>query len=127
MSPRVSIRSAPRWLAFTPALFVFLWSTGFIGARLSAPDAEPLSFLTWRFGIVAVILAFAALEQQAAGDLGIFLGELRRLAADEGQLAFVVREQLVAHASTRGGKVVRAKLWSGSTVSRRRRPSIWTW
>lgn len=41
----------------TPVIFVFLWSTGFIGSRLSAPHAEPMSFLTWRFLIVAVLLA----------------------------------------------------------------------
>jgi drug/metabolite transporter (DMT)-like permease len=53
--------AAPVWLAFTPGLFVFLWATGFIGARLSADDAEPFSFLAIRFAIVAVILAVAAL------------------------------------------------------------------
>lgn len=40
-----------------PALFVFLWATGYIGAKLSAPYSEPLSFLTLRFAIVAAILA----------------------------------------------------------------------
>ena len=28
-------------LALTPALFVWLWSTGFIGAKLGMPYAEP--------------------------------------------------------------------------------------
>jgi len=67
----LSARSAPGWLRFTPALFVFLWSTGFIGARLSAPDAEPLSFLTWRFGIVAAILAAASLLFRAPWPRGV--------------------------------------------------------
>jgi drug/metabolite transporter (DMT)-like permease len=57
--------AAPVWLAFTPGLFVFLWATGFIGARLSADDAEPFSFLAIRFAIVAAILAVAALVFQA--------------------------------------------------------------
>ena len=48
--------SPPAWLIAAPMVFVLLWSTGFIGARLTAPDAEPLSFLVWRFGIVAVVL-----------------------------------------------------------------------
>jgi drug/metabolite transporter (DMT)-like permease len=52
---------APVWLAFAPGLFVFLWATGFIGARLSATDAEPFSFLAIRFAVVAAILAVAAL------------------------------------------------------------------
>ena len=52
--------AAPVWLAFTPGLFVFLWATGFIGARLSAGHAEPFSFLFVRCAIVAAILALAA-------------------------------------------------------------------
>lgn len=39
-----------------PALFVFLWSTGFIGSRLGLPYCEPMTFLTWRFAIVALLL-----------------------------------------------------------------------
>jgi drug/metabolite transporter (DMT)-like permease len=52
---------APSWLTFAPGVFVFLWATGFIGSRLAAPYAEPLSFLSLRFAIVALILAAAAL------------------------------------------------------------------
>lgn len=45
-----------------PAVFVFLWSTGFIGAKLGLPYAEPMTFLTMRFGIVvALMLPFALL------------------------------------------------------------------
>lgn len=43
-----------------PALFVFLWATGFIGARYAMPWAEPFSFLAARFIIAFVILAAAA-------------------------------------------------------------------
>jgi drug/metabolite transporter (DMT)-like permease len=53
--------AAPAWLAFTPGLFVFLWATGFIGARLSAGHAEPFSFLFVRCAIVAAILGLAAI------------------------------------------------------------------
>ena len=42
-----------------PALFVFLWSTGFISAKLGLPHVEPMTFLTLRFVVVA--LGFAAL------------------------------------------------------------------
>jgi hypothetical protein len=31
-------------IATAPALFVLLWSTGFIGARLGLPYIEPLTF-----------------------------------------------------------------------------------
>ncbi|MFZ9149719.1 MAG: DMT family transporter [Burkholderiales bacterium] len=47
--------------AFTvPALFVLLWSTGFIGARLGLPHAEPLTFLTLRYlAVIALMLPLA--------------------------------------------------------------------
>ena len=47
--------------AIAPALFVFLWSTGFIGAKFGLPHADPLTFLTIRFAIVLTILALAIL------------------------------------------------------------------
>jgi drug/metabolite transporter (DMT)-like permease len=37
-----------------PALFVFLWSTGFISAKLGLPHIEPMTFLTLRFAVVAL-------------------------------------------------------------------------
>ena len=37
-------------------LFVVMWSTGFIGAKLGTPYAEPLTFLSIRFACVAAIL-----------------------------------------------------------------------
>jgi len=40
-----------------PAVFVLLWSTGFIGAKLGLPHAEPLTFLSLRFALVASVLA----------------------------------------------------------------------
>jgi len=47
--------------AFTvPALFVVLWSTGFIGARLGLPHAEPLTFLTLRYiAVITLMLPLA--------------------------------------------------------------------
>lgn len=38
-------------------LFVVLWSTGFLGAKLGLPHAEPMTFLAVRFGIVAGLIA----------------------------------------------------------------------
>jgi len=40
-----------------PLLFVFLWSTGFIGARFGLPYSEPLSFLLARYLCVIVLMA----------------------------------------------------------------------
>jgi len=42
------------------ALFVLLWSTGFIGAKLGLPYAEPLTFLALRMALVSVLLAATA-------------------------------------------------------------------
>jgi drug/metabolite transporter (DMT)-like permease len=41
---------------YAPALFVFLWSTGFIGAKYIVPYAEPFTFLTIRYFLAALIL-----------------------------------------------------------------------
>jgi len=40
----------------TPILFVLLWSTGFIGAKLGMPHAEPMTFLSLRFLIAIFFL-----------------------------------------------------------------------
>lgn len=48
-----------------PGLFVFLWSTGFIGARYGLPDANPLSFLLVRFVLVVVLMLVLALVMRA--------------------------------------------------------------
>jgi drug/metabolite transporter (DMT)-like permease len=54
----------PRWLVAMPALFVVLWSSGYIGAKYGLPYAEPLTFLLWRFVLVtALLVAFAALTR----------------------------------------------------------------
>lgn len=50
---------------FAPALFVFLWSTGFVGAKYIVPYADPFTFLTIRYVIAATILiAIAAILKQ---------------------------------------------------------------
>ncbi|MBP8215884.1 MAG: EamA family transporter [Propionivibrio sp.] len=43
-------------MRIAPAVFVLLWSTGFIGSRLGASDAEPFTFLSLRFLLVLLIL-----------------------------------------------------------------------
>lgn len=37
-------------------IFVILWSTGFVGAKYGLPHAEPMTFLTIRFFIVAALM-----------------------------------------------------------------------
>lgn len=48
-----------------PFLFVFLWSTGFVGAKYGLPYAEPLSFLLTRYGLVIVLMTAIALATGA--------------------------------------------------------------
>ena len=43
-----------------PYLFVFLWSTGFVGAKYGLPYADPFIFLSLRIFIAAAILFLAA-------------------------------------------------------------------
>jgi drug/metabolite transporter (DMT)-like permease len=45
---------------FAPALFVFLWSTGFVGAKFITPYAEPFTFLTIRYFLASAILFIIA-------------------------------------------------------------------
>jgi len=48
-----------------PFFFVFLWSTGFIGAKYGLPYAEPLSFLLARYGLVIGLMTAIALATRA--------------------------------------------------------------
>jgi drug/metabolite transporter (DMT)-like permease len=48
-----------------PFLFVFLWSTGFIGAKFGLPHAEPLSFLLTRYLLVILLMGGIALLTRA--------------------------------------------------------------
>ena len=50
---------------FYPFLFVFLWSTGFIGAKYGLPYAEPLSFLLTRYGFVISLMTVIAFATRA--------------------------------------------------------------
>ncbi|MBL8416070.1 MAG: DMT family transporter [Propionivibrio sp.] len=55
----------PTFQALTPLLFVFLWSTGFIGAKYGLPYAEPLTFLLTRYGLVLGLMTVFALATRA--------------------------------------------------------------
>jgi drug/metabolite transporter (DMT)-like permease len=44
-----------------PAVFVLLWSSGFIGAKFGLPYAEPMTFLTVRMAAVVALLGLIAL------------------------------------------------------------------
>ncbi len=45
---------------YSPLIFIFLWSTGFIGAKYILPYAEPFVFLTIRYFFATLILVALA-------------------------------------------------------------------
>lgn len=55
----------PAWLSLTPSIFVLLWATGFIGAKYGLPYAEPFTFLTLRFWLVAGLFAVIVVVTRA--------------------------------------------------------------
>lgn len=61
-----------------PAVFVLLWSTGFVGAKAGLRHAEPMTFLSLRFLIAAVLMA--AIARAAAVPWPRVPGEIGHLA-----------------------------------------------
>jgi len=67
------------WVRAVPGLFVLLWSTGFLGAKLGLPYAEPFTFLGLRMLIAtALLLTFALITRapwpsdwRTAGHIGV--------------------------------------------------------
>lgn len=49
-----------------PALFVLIWSTGFIVARYGMPHAPPLTFLSWRFALSLICFGMWVMLVRAA-------------------------------------------------------------
>ena len=58
-------RPTTRFAPFFPLLFVVLWSTGFIGAKLGLPDCEPLTLLSLRYAAVLLLMGAVALATRA--------------------------------------------------------------
>jgi drug/metabolite transporter (DMT)-like permease len=50
---------------FVPWVFVLLWSTGFVGARLVVGDADPLAILTVRFALASACALVIVLATRA--------------------------------------------------------------
>jgi drug/metabolite transporter (DMT)-like permease len=54
--------TSPTLIRFAPALFIFIWSSGYVVAKYAAPHAEPLTFLLLRYcGVVVLMTALALL------------------------------------------------------------------
>lgn len=56
---------ADLWRTLSPALFVFLWASGFVAAKLGIPYAEPFTFLLFRFAVVTLLMLAIALATRA--------------------------------------------------------------
>jgi drug/metabolite transporter (DMT)-like permease len=57
VSGALSEGSATALVRATPVVFVLIWSTGFVVARLGMPHAQPLTFLMFRYGLSALLFA----------------------------------------------------------------------
>lgn len=80
-----------RLLAAMPWVFVAIWSTGFVVARLAMPHVPPLSFLSWRYALS--VLAFA---------LWVRLARVR-WPQGPGQWAHLAASGVLMHAGYLGG------------------------
>ncbi len=61
----ISAKARTAFIAATPMVFVVLWATGFVVARLSAGHVAPLWFLSLRFPLALVFMLVVALLQKA--------------------------------------------------------------
>ena len=61
---------AGAWLRAAPAVFVLIWSTGFIVARYGMPHAQPLTFLSFRYLLSALAFSIWIVVARAAWPRG---------------------------------------------------------
>jgi drug/metabolite transporter (DMT)-like permease len=121
-------------MRLAPFIFVILWSTGFIGSKLGAKDAEPFTFLSLRFLIVLALMAPVAIARGALGRgarerghalvvgmliHGAYLGGVFwaiRNGMPAGMVALVVSLQPIVTSVLAGpllGETVTARAWAG--------------
>ena len=56
--------AAGAWLRAMPGVFVLIWATGFVSARLGMPYAPPMTFLAWRYaGSIAAFAVWITLSR----------------------------------------------------------------
>jgi len=59
------------WLRAMPVVFVLIWSTGFVVARLGMPHAPPMGFLAWRYALsIIAIGAWIVLARRVSWPRG---------------------------------------------------------
>ena len=124
----------PRWIRIAPFLFIVIWASGYVVAKLAAPYAEPLTFLLLRYAGVILLMAALALVARAPwpasgseiahlavagiGIQAIYLGGVWVAVKDgmpAGLAALIVNLQPVLTAVAGGlvGERVRPQQWLG--------------
>ncbi|RZL39935.1 MAG: DMT family transporter [Rubrivivax sp.] len=116
-----------------PPLFIFICATGYIVAKLAAPHADPLTFLSWRYaGVVALMLglalaarapwptrrqmlhlAVAGIGIQALYLAGVWVSIRQGLPAGTAALIVNLQPVLVAAAAPLIGERVTRRQWLG--------------
>ncbi|HAY50034.1 MULTISPECIES: DMT family transporter [Thalassospira] len=131
----MSATNHPAFGRIMPFVFVFLWSTGFVGAKFGLPYADPFVFLFVRFAIVILLMVPVVMLMKArwpsswreashigtAGVLvhGIYLGGVFwaiDTGLPSGLAALIVGLQPVVTASVVGsllGERVSMRQWGG--------------
>ena len=127
--------TAAAWVAAAPAVFVLIWSTGFVVARFGMPHAPPMGFLTVRYALsVLMFLAWVRVVRAPwprgamqwghlavtgllmhAGYLAGVWGAVK-LGMGAGTVALIVGLQpllTAAWIAWRGHEQVRARQWLG--------------
>ncbi|HEX4330138.1 MAG TPA: DMT family transporter [Burkholderiales bacterium] len=127
--------AAPPSLALRamPAVFVLLWATGFIGAKLGLPYAPPLKFLLWRYLVVVALMAplawltrapwprgiriwhvaVAGVLMQAGYLGGVFVGISLHMPAGLSSLIVGMQPLLTGVIGVFAGERLRARQWAG--------------
>jgi drug/metabolite transporter (DMT)-like permease len=90
------------WIKAMPAVFVLVWSTGFVVARYGMPHAPPMKFLALRYLLSVVCFAAWAFAARAAWP------------SDRNQLRHLAVTGVLMHAGYLGGVWAAVKLGMGA-------------
>lgn len=98
-------RRTAAYVALMPGVFVLLWSSGFVVARLGMPHAPPLSFLALRFALSVLVFAVWVAWSGA------------KFPTDRGQWAHLAVVGMLLQAGYLGGIWAAVKLGMGAGTS----------
>src|SRR5215218_4385529 len=93
------------WIRAMPAVFVLIWSTGFIVARYGMPYAPPMKFLSFRYFFSVACFAAWALAARAVWP------------ADRKQVMHLAVTGVLMHAGYLGGVWAAVKLGMGAGLT----------